>query len=187
MRRRDLFDISKEPPAVIDRYGRHDFGRHCLMARRLLEGGATFVKVMHTNYDTHHENFDFHIEQLGEFDRPFATLMDDLHDRGLLSSTLVLVLSEFGRTPRINRNFGRDHWSKAWSIALAGCGIKGGSACGKTNADGTAVTDRQVNGGHLFHTYLSALGFNSKKNFYVEQRPIPIADPKASPIKEVLA
>src|SRR5262249_2826019 len=178
MRRRDLFDISKEPPAVIDRYGRHDFGRHCLMARRLLEGGATFVKVMHTNYDTHHENFDFHIEQLGEFDRPFATLMDELHDRGLLSSTLVLVVSEFGRTPRINRNFGRDHWSKAWSIALAGCGIKGGSVCGKTNADGTAVTDRQVNGGHLFHTYFRALGLDPKKNHHVDSRPIPMADPK---------
>jgi hypothetical protein len=187
MRKRDLFDISKEPPVVVDRYGRHDFGRHCLMSRRLLEGGATFVKVMHTNYDTHHENFDFHIEQLGEFDRPFATLLDELEDRGLLSSTLVLVASEFGRTPNINRNYGRDHWSRAWSIALAGCGIKGGSVSGKTNADGTAVTDRQVNGGHLFHTYLQALGFNSKKNFYIEQRPIPIADPKAAPITEVLA
>jgi hypothetical protein len=187
MRKRALFDISKEPPSVVDRYGRHDFGRHCLMARRLLEGGATFVKVSHSNYDTHHENFDFHIEQLGEFDRPFATLLDELHERGLLSSTLVLVLSEFGRTPTINRNYGRDHWSKAWSIALAGCGIKGGSMCGKTNAEGTAVTDRQVNGGHLFHTYLRALGFDSKKNFYIEERPIAIADPKASPIKEVLA
>ncbi|MGH7168861.1 MAG: DUF1501 domain-containing protein, partial [Gemmataceae bacterium] len=94
---------------------------------------------------------------------------------------------EFGRTPKINRNYGRDHWSRAWSIALAGCGIKGGGVSGKTNAEGTAVTDRQVNGGHLFHTYLQALGFNSKKNFYIDQRPIPIADPKASPIKEVLA
>jgi uncharacterized protein (DUF1501 family) len=187
MRKRALFDINKEPPQVVDRYGRHDFGRHCLMARRLLEGGATFVKVAHSNYDTHHENFDFHIEQLGEFDRPFAALLDDLYDRGLLDSTLVVVLSEFGRTPRINRNYGRDHWSKAWSIALAGCGIRGGSVSGKTNAEGTAVSDREVNGGHLFHTYLSALGFNSKKNFYVDQRPIPIADPKAGPIKEVLA
>jgi uncharacterized protein (DUF1501 family) len=187
MRRRDLFNIAKEPPALADRYGRHDFGRHCLMARRLLEGGATFVQVSHSNYDTHHENFDFHIEQLGEFDRPFATLLDDLNDRGLLSSTLVVVMSEFGRTPTINRNYGRDHWSRAWSVALAGCGIKGGSVSGKTNADGTAVADRQVNGGHLFHTYLRALGFDSKKNFYIDQRPIPIADPKAGPVTEVLA
>src|SRR5262249_1877048 len=90
MRQPDLFDTSKEPSKSLERYGRHDFGRHCLMARRLLEGGATFVKVTHSNYDTHHENFDFHIEQLGEFDRPFATLVDDLHQRGLLQSTLIV-------------------------------------------------------------------------------------------------
>jgi uncharacterized protein (DUF1501 family) len=187
MRKRALFDIDKEPPSIVDRYGRHDFGRHCLMARRLLEGGATFVKVSHSNYDTHHENFDFHIEQVGEFDRPFATLLEDLHERGLLASTLVVVLSEFGRTPNINRNYGRDHWSRAWSIALGGCGIKGGSVSGKTNANGTAVADRQVHGGHLFHTYLRALGFDSKKNFYIDQRPLAIADPKAAPLTEILA
>jgi hypothetical protein len=187
MARRKLFDVTTEPPHVLDRYGRHDFGRHCLMARRLLEGGATFVKVTHSNYDTHHENFDFHIEQLGEFDRPFATLLDDLEQRGMLDSTLVVVMSEFGRTPTINRNYGRDHWSRAWSVALAGCGLKGGSVAGKTNANGTAVTDRPVHGGHLFHTYLRALSFDSKKNFYIDQRPIPIADPKAGPVTEVLA
>ena len=187
MRKKTLFDSSNEPDKIRDRYGRHDFGRHCLMARRLLEGGATFVKVTHSHYDTHHENFDFHIEQLGEFDRPFATLLEDLHVRGLLDSTLVIVMSEFGRTPRINRNYGRDHWSRAWSVALAGCGIKGGVVHGKTNANGTNVTDGQVNGGHLFHTYLSALGLDPKKNWYVDQRPILRADPKAHAIKEVLA
>jgi uncharacterized protein (DUF1501 family) len=187
MKRHDLFDISKENPKDADRYGAHDFGRHCLLARRLLENGVPFVKVTHTNYDTHHENFDFHIEQLGDFDRPFASLLDDLAQRGLLSTTLVVVMSEFGRTPNINRNYGRDHWSRAWSIALAGCGIKGGTVVGKTNANGTAVSDRQVHGGHLFHTYLTALGINSEKNHYVNGRPIPIADPKAGPIAEVLA
>ena len=84
---------TKEDPKLADRYGRHDFGRHLLLARRLLEAGVTFVKVTHSNYDTHHENFDFHIEQLGEFDRPFATLLDDLADRGMLESTLVVVMS----------------------------------------------------------------------------------------------
>jgi hypothetical protein len=187
MKQKALFDSSSEPDKIKDRYGRHDFGRHCLMARRLLEGGATFVKVTHTNYDTHHENFDFHIEQLGEFDLPFATLLEDLDVRGLLASTLVIVMSEFGRTPTINRNYGRDHWSRAWSVALAGCGIKGGAVVGKTNANGTAVTDRMVHGGHLFHTYFQALGLNPKKNYYIDQRPIPMADPKASSIKEVLA
>jgi uncharacterized protein (DUF1501 family) len=186
MSRRGLFDISREPPRLVDRYGRHDFGRHCLLARRLLEGGATFVKVTHSNYDTHHENFDFHIEQLGEFDRPFAALIEDLRDRGLWETTLVVVMSEFGRTPTINRNMGRDHWSRAWSVALGGCGIRGGAVVGKTNANGTAVTDRQVHGGHLFHTYLTALGLNPKKNFYIDQRPIPMADPKATAIPEIL-
>jgi uncharacterized protein (DUF1501 family) len=187
MARRGLFDLTTESPRDLDRYGRHDFGRHCLMARRLLEGGATFVKVSHSNYDTHHENFDFHIEQVGEFDRSFATLLDDLDQRGMLQSTLVVVMSEFGRTPRINRNYGRDHWSRAWSVAVAGCGIKGGAVVGKSNANGTAVTEREVNGGHLFHTYLRAVGLDPKKNYYVDQRPIPMADPKASAIKEVLA
>jgi uncharacterized protein (DUF1501 family) len=152
-----------------------------------LEEGVTFVKVTHTNYDTHHENFDFHIEQLGEFDRPFATLLDDLADRGLLESTLVIVMSEFGRTPRINHLYGRDHWSKAWSVCLGGCGIKGEGLIGKTNANGTAVTDREVNAGHLFHTYFRALGLDPKKNHYPNDRPIPMADPKADAIKELLA
>lgn len=187
MKQKSLFDSSSEAEKIRERYGLHDFGRHCLMARRLLEGGATFVKVTHSNYDTHHENFDFHIEQLGEFDSPFATLLEDLDVRGLLDSTLVIVMSEFGRTPRINRNYGRDHWSKAWSVALAGCGVKGGVVNGKTNANGTAVTDGMVNGGHLFHTYFKALGLDPKKNYYIDQRPIPMADPKAHAIKEVLA
>lgn len=187
MKQRELFDVSKEPDKVRDNYGSHDFGRHCLLARRLLEKGATFVKLTHREYDTHHENFDFHIEQLGEFDRPFATLLEDLHLRGLLQSTLVLVMSEFGRTPGINRNYGRDHWGTAWSVAAGGCGIKGGAVVGKTNANGTAVTDRMVNGGHLFHTWFRALGLDPKKNYYVDQRPIQMGDPKADAISEILA
>jgi uncharacterized protein (DUF1501 family) len=186
-KRAEIFDVDKEDPRVADRYGRHDFGRHLLIARRLLESGVTCVRVTHTNYDTHHENFDFHIEQLGEFDRPFAALIADLADRGMLETTLVIVMAEFGRTPGINHLYGRDHWSKAWSIALAGCGIKGGAVVGKTNPRGTAVTDREVNAGHLFHTYLKAVGLDGTKNFFPNDRPVPIADPKAAPITEVLA
>jgi len=187
VRQAAVFDVSKEDPRVAERYGRHDFGRHLLLARRLLEAGVTYVKVSHSNYDTHHENFDFHIEQLGEFDRPFAALLDDLSDRGMLDSTLVVVMSEMGRTPRINDRYGRDHWSKAWSVCLAGAGIKGGVVVGKTNATGTAVTDGQVSSGHLFHTYLRAVGLDSTKNFYPNARPVPVADPKAAAIPEVLA
>lgn len=183
----EVFDVEKEPAKVADKYGRHDFGRHMLLARRLLEAGVTYVKVSHSNYDTHHENFDFHIEQLAEFDRPFAALLDDLADRGMLESTLVVVMSEMGRTPRINDRYGRDHWGKAWSVAMAGAGIRGGAVVGKTNANGTAVADREVWTGHLFHTYLQAVGLDSTKNFYPNERPVPIADPKTAAISEVLA
>jgi hypothetical protein len=185
--RADVFDVTKEPPQDLERYGNHDFGRHCLLARRLLEQGLTCVKVTHTNYDSHSENFDFHIEQLGEFDRPFATLIDDLAQRGMLDSTLVVVMSEFGRTPNINHLFGRDHWSKAWSVALAGCGLQKGAVIGKTNENGTAVTDREVDARHLFHTYLRALGVDSTANYTGLNRPIPIGDPAGEAIKELLA
>ncbi len=186
-RRADAFAVEKEDPKTADRYGRHDFGRHLLLARRLLEAGVSSVKVSHSNYDTHHENFDFHIEQLGEFDRPFAALLDDLADRGMLDTTLVVVMSEMGRTPKVNDRYGRDHWSQAWSVALAGCGIKGGAVVGKTNAAGTAVTDREVTAGHLFHTYLRAVGLDPAKNFHPNGRPVPVADPKAAAVHEVLA
>jgi hypothetical protein len=186
MRQRDVFDVSKEPAKDAERYGKYDFGRHCLLARRLLEKGITFVQVTHSNYDTHNENFNFHIEQLGEFDRSFACLVNDLAERGMLDSTLVVVLSEFGRTPGINQHLGRDHWSKAWSVCLAGARIPRGAAYGKTNADGTAVTDGQVDHGALFHTYLEAVGVDSTGTFVVDGRKMPIADPAAAAVSELL-
>ncbi len=187
VKRKDVFDISLEPEKDQKRYGAHDFGRHCLLARRLLEKGITFVQVRHSNYDTHNENFNFHLEQLGEFDGPFATLVADLSERGLLESTLIVVLSEFGRTPRINQYYGRDHWGKAWSICLGGAGVVRGSVVGKTNANGTAVTEREVDAGHLFHTYLAALGLRSTGHFAVGGKKMPMADPAFEPIKELLA
>ena len=120
MERRDVFDVSKEPDSEHDRYGRFEFGSHCLMARRLLENGISFVQIQHSNYDTHNENFEFHFEQLSEFDKGFSALIGDLHERGMLESTLVVVMSEFGRTPRINPRYGRDHWGTAWSVCLGG-------------------------------------------------------------------
>ncbi len=171
----------------LDRYGRHDFGRHCLLARNLLEHGATCVKVTHHGYDTHAENFNFHLEQLGEFDKTFSMLLDDIHDRGMLDSTLVIVYSEMGRTPKINTKYGRDHWGTAWSMALGGCGIQPGAIIGKTNRDGTQVADREVDAGHLFHTYLSAVGLDSTDDHDLSGRSIPIADPAAEPIKELLS
>jgi hypothetical protein len=187
MEQRQIFDVSLEPQKDQERYGDHAFGRHCLLARRLLEHGITFVQVSHANYDTHNENFRFHYEQMGEFDGPFATLIADLADRGMLDSTLVVVLSEFGRTPNINQYYGRDHWSRAWSVCLAGAKIARGAVLGKTNEDGTAVVDHQVDHAQLFHTYLQAVGIDSFATIDVAGRPVPLADPAAAPIKELLA
>jgi uncharacterized protein (DUF1501 family) len=186
MKQRDVFDITKESQKDQDRYGAHAFGRHCLLARRLVESGVTYVRVTHQNYDTHCDNFNFHFEQMGEFDGPFATLVTDLADRGLLDHTLVVVLSEFGRTPTINANYGRDHWGNAWSVCLGGAGIHRGAVIGDTNENGTAVKSRQVDGGHLFHTYLSALGLKSTGHFTVAGQKIPMADPAFEPIDELL-
>ena len=171
----------------LHRYGSHDFGRNCLLALRLLEEGATCVKVTHHGYDSHAENFNFHLEQLGEFDRTFATLLDDIAERGMLESTLVMVMSEFGRTPKINHRYGRDHWGTSLSVALGGCGLQPGAVIGKTNKKGTAVADREVDARHLFHTYLQALGLDSAAEHDIPGRSIPIGDPTAGPIQELLA
>lgn len=184
---RQVFELDREPEADRERYGTSEFGSHCLLARRLLEHDVPFVQINHSNYDTHHENFDFHIEQLGEFDQPFAMLLDDLHQRGLLDDTLVCVMSEFGRTPRINARYGRDHWGKSWSIVMGGCGIQRGGVIGSTNANGTEVTDRVVDHGHVVHTMLQAVGIDSLGEFDISGRKFPVADPAKGPIGELLA
>jgi uncharacterized protein (DUF1501 family) len=187
MEHKELFDFDKLPAKDVQRYGKEPFGRDCLMARQLLEAGVTFVKVRHTDYDSHSENFNFHLEQLGEWDRPFATFVGDLADRGMLKNTLIIVMCEFGRTPKINQRVGRDHWGSAWSIALGGCGIQAGAVVGKTNANGTKVIDREVNAGHLFRTYYEAMGLDHTQDFYHDGRPFKKAIPKTSAIEELLA
>jgi uncharacterized protein (DUF1501 family) len=184
---RQVFDVERESQADQQRYGTSEFGTHCLLARRLLEHDVPFVQINHSNYDTHHENFDFHIEQLGEFDQPFATLIADLHDRGLLEDTLVCVMSEFGRTPKINARYGRDHWGKSWSILLGGSGIQSGAVVGQTNANGTEVVGREFDHGHVFHTILQAVGVDSTAEFEIAGRPFPVADPAKGSIAEILA
>lgn len=186
MQQRDVFDVTKEPEKDVERYGKHDFGRHCLLARRLLERGITFVQLSHSNYDTHNENFNFHIEQLGEFDKSFSCFVADIADRGMLDSTLIVVLSEFGRTPNINQYYGRDHWSKAWSVCLAGGRIPRGAVYGKTNANGTEVEEGQVDHGELFHTYLQAAGVDSTGTFNIDGRELPIADPAVGAVSKLL-
>ena len=186
MRQRDVFDLSKESDKDRERYGKTQFGEHCLLARRLVEKGITYVQVTHSNYDTHNENFNFHFEQLGEFDSPFATLVADLVASGLLEHTLIVVLSEFGRTPRINARYGRDHWGKSFSVCLGGAGIARGGVVGATNKNGTEVTEAECDAGHLFHTYLQALKMNSRGTFRIGGQKLPVADPAFEPIKELL-
>jgi hypothetical protein len=187
MQQRSVFDVNRETAKDQASYGNGGFGRNCLLARRLLERGIPCVKVVHGDYDTHNENFNHHLEQLGEFDRPFATLIADLAERGMLEHTLVVVMSEFGRTPKINHKFGRDHWSAAWSLVLAGCGIQKPALFGKTNKNGTEVSDKEVDHRRLFHTFLRATGVDTSRNFKIDGRPIPVADPAASAIEEILS
>lgn len=187
MENREIFDVTKEPEKLAEQYGTFDLGKQCLLARRLLENEISFVQVSHSNYDTHAENFNFHIEQLGEFDQSYSTLIDDLAERGLLESTLVVVLTEFGRTPKINRKYGRDHWGQGFSIALAGCGIQHGAVIGAMSKDGTEIADREVKPADLFHTYLRAVGLDPTDEFDVGGRAVPMADPTGQAIEELLA
>ncbi|MCA8991082.1 MAG: DUF1501 domain-containing protein [Planctomycetaceae bacterium] len=186
MQKREIFDVSKEPAADLERYGTHDFGRMTLLARRLLENDISFVQVSHSNYDTHNENFNFHLEQVAEFDRSFSAFVADIATRGMLDSTLIVVLSEFGRTPNINQYYGRDHWSRAWSVVMAGSRVARGAAYGKTNANGTAVEDGQVDHANLFHTYLQAVAVDSSNSFDINGRELPFADPSSHGIPEIL-
>ena len=187
MKRREIFDLSQEPTADHERYGQHDFGQHCLLARRLLESGVNCVKVTHFDWDAHQDNFHWHQVRCAEFDRTLVTLLDDLKDRGMLEQTLVVITGEMGRTPQINNLGGRDHWGRAWSMAMAGCGVKPGVVYGSTNDTGTEVKDHPVKLGDLFHTYLSALGMDSHADYLIDGQKNPVADPAAKPIRALLA
>src|SRR5215204_2471034 len=138
------FSIDKEPQKVRDAYGSGAFGQGCLLARRLIESGVTFVEVGLGNWDTHQDNFERSKTLCGQLDQPLAALLADLKDRGMLDSTLIIWTGEFGRTPRINPNTGRDHYPRAFSAALAGGGVKGGQAIGRTTAGGDSVEDRPI-------------------------------------------
>ena len=187
MRERQIFDLDRESAADRERYGDHHFGRNCLLARRLLEAGVDCVKVTHHDWDAHFENFHWQRQRCLEFDRTFVTLLDDFEDRGLLDETLIVIMGEMGRTPRINYYAGRDHWGDAWSMAFAGCGIKPGVVLGKTNDLGTEVVDGQVDASDLFHTVLQALQLDSSASWSVGGRENPVVDPASVAIGEVLA
>jgi hypothetical protein len=182
-----LFDVEQEPQKVRDRYGPTQFAQQALIARRLVEAGTPFVKVGRAWWDSHGENFETHLELVTDLDHTMSTLLDDLEERGLLEDTLVVTLSEFGRTPRINSSLGRDHFAAAWSSTLSGCGIKGGAVYGKTDDDGNTVKDGEISAPSLFATIYQALGIDPTKADHVGPRPIPIVDNYAGPVTEVLA
>lgn len=181
-----LFDLSQEPQAMRDKYGPTQFGEQCLVARRLVEAGVPFVKVARAWWDSHGQNFETHRELCADLDHVMSALVDDLKNRGLLESTLIITLGEFGRTPRINGSLGRDHFASAWSTSLTGCGIKGGSVYGKTDEDGNTVAEGEVKSGHLFATIFKALGIDWEKEYFLGSRPIPITDFHCKPVDEVL-
>jgi hypothetical protein len=190
----EAFDLDEEPQSLRVKYGRNQFGQGCLLARRLVERGVPFVEVSLTNganvigWDTHADNFKS-VQSLSEtLDAGFATLIADLADRGLLSSTLVVWMGEFGRTPKINANNGRDHFPVAWSTVLMGGGIRGGQVIGKTDPDGMRVANRPVAVGDFLATICAGLGIDpTKQNISNVGRPIRVIDSKSSPIREALA
>ena len=182
-----LFDVSQEPQSARDFYGPTQFQEQCLNARRLVEAGVPFVKVARAWWDSHGQNFETHRELCADLDQGMSALLDDLGQRGLLENTLVLTFGEFGRTPQINPSLGRDHFANAWSASLSGCGIKGGSVYGKTDADGHTVVEGEAKAGDLFATIFSAVGIDPTKEYQVGARPIPIVDFGCKAIPEILA
>ena len=182
-----LFDITREPQAMRDKYGPTLFGEQVLVARRLIEAGVPCVRVGRAWWDSHGQNFETHQEMVPELDHVMAALVDDLKDRGLLESTLILTLSEFGRTPGINPSLGRDHFASAWSMSMTGGGIKGGACYGKTDPTGNRVVDGEIGAAQLFATIYKALGINPHKKYYVGTRPIPLVDEGTKEVKDVLA
>jgi hypothetical protein len=187
-KRQDLFDPSTFSPRDVARYGTHELGRHMLLARRMLEAGATFVKVNSYGWDTHGDNFNGHANMVPRFDQAFAAIVADLAASGRLDHTLVVAMSEFGRTPRINGHVGRDHWPEAWSLVMAGCGSRRGTAVGQTDAEGTYVTTEELDIGHMFHTWFQLLGIDPRQTEYDNGgQPLPIAHEGCHAVTELLA
>lgn len=182
------FDLSSEPAALREAYGQGKFGQGVLMGRRLLEAGVKVVEVQLNGWDTHQDNFGRVKKLCDELDPAFATLVRDLRDRALLDSTLVVCMGEFGRTPKINANEGRDHFARAWSLALAGGGVKGGRVIGATSPDGVEVASRPVTAPELASTIFHALGVDATHtNYSREGRPLTVVDGEARPIGELFA
>ena len=175
---RAAFDIHEEPEKLRDAYGRNSLGQACLMARRLVEAGVRCVTIDHTNWDTHDNNFNvLKHDLLPLLDRGMSSLLADLTDRSLLESTLVVVTGEFGRTPRINQNAGRDHWGPSFTVALAGGGVQGGRVVGKSDARAEKPDGTPCGPEDLAATIYRLMAINPDQEFYTpEGRPVKIAN-----------
>ena len=189
------FDLSTETTKTKEAYGLDSFGQSVLLARRLVEAGSRFVTAAgykYNEWDTHGDNDKRHKDHLvPTFDRTFSVLLDDLDQRGLLESTIVIAMGEFGRGPSINPGNGRDHWPQCWSLVLGGGGIRGGQVVGSSDEQGGYVVDRVITIGDLFATIYKALGIDWEKTYMTPiGRPIKIAnslgDATGIPIKEII-
>ncbi|MBS0201833.1 MAG: DUF1501 domain-containing protein [Planctomycetes bacterium] len=187
---REAFDLSQESPSLRDRYGRHTWGQSHLLARRLVEAGVRFVTTVNGQsiiWDTHQDNFG-RLEKtlVPPMERAFSTLLDDLVERGLLDSTLVIWMGDFGRTPKINANAGRDHWPQCYSMVLAGGGIQGGQVVGESDSTGAIPKSRPVSPADIHATVFSALGYDPRGISYhlADGRPFQLSDGEV--IRELL-
>ncbi len=184
---RSAFVIDREPVRLRDTYGRNTFGQGCLLARRLIENDVRFVTINYGGWDHHSNIWNGLNRKLPEFDRGLSTLLQDLHDRGLLDNTLVAVFGEFGRTPRINQNTGRDHWGRAASLLFAGAGVPGGQVVGQTDSQGAYVTRRPISPADVACTIYNAVGVNPHGWLqHPEGRPVEILD-RGENIRELLS
>jgi hypothetical protein len=180
------FDIAQEPDKTRERYGRTGFGQRALLARRLVEAGVPFITLYDGGWDHHTQLFDAYNKRMPAWDNTVATLIEDLAERGLLETTMVIALGEFGRTPQINKDAGRDHWSNAMSVLFAGGGTPGGQVIGATDSKGFAAIDRVLSPENFVSTIYTKLGMDPNKIYYSQEgRPTHlVSDP--TPIKELM-
>lgn len=172
---RDAFAIDAETVELRDRYGRTTFGQSCLLARRLVERGVGFVTVNSGGWDHHAKIWQGLDRMLPDFDRGFSALLTDMHQRGLLKDVLVVVMGEFGRTPKINKDVGRDHWGPAASLLFCGAGVVPGRVLGQTDRDGAQVVDSPIGPADVAFTIYRSLGIDPHKHLYTpDGRPVPI-------------
>lgn len=174
---REAFAIDREDDKLRNRYGRTMFGQSCLLARRLVERGVTFVTVNSGGWDHHAKIWDGLEKKLPDFDQGFSALINDMHDRGLLQDTLVLAMGEFGRSPKINKDIGRDHWAPAASMLFAGAGVRPGKVIGATDKDGAKAIETPVAPADVAFTVLKSLGIDPRKQLQTpDGRPVEILD-----------